>query len=120
MLLRTLLTRIPLWSQSIAGRTYIVYSDVVREAKNEREIYFLLSSYVEAVRFGDLLNLVPEPVKRLPLEGYGHVKEHYQQLLELEKASGGMTTNACGVIREALPIFNAALERLESLSGKHN
>lgn len=96
-----------------------MYSDVVREAKSEQEIYFLLNSYVEAVRFGDQLNIVPPSVKTLPLRGESQVRAQYQQLVELDKASRNTNDNACLVIKEALPIFSAALERLESLN-KHN
>lgn len=94
-----------------------MFADVIREAGNEHEIYFLLTSYVEAVRFGDQLNLVPEPVKRLPLEGNNRVREQYQELVAaLDKATQNRNENACVVIREALPIFSAALDRLESMT----
>jgi hypothetical protein len=93
-----------------------MFADVIREAKNEHEIYFLLTSYVEAVRFGDKLNLVPESVKTLPLAGIGHVRHQSQQLIvELDKASKNLNDNACVVIKEALHLFSTALARLESL-----
>jgi hypothetical protein len=93
-----------------------MFVDVIREAKNEHEIYFLLTSYVEAVRFGDKLNLVPECAKTLPLAGIDHVRHQSQQLIvELDKASKSLNDNACVVIKEALHLFGAALARLESL-----
>jgi|InoplaM3SPM_1038593.scaffolds.fasta_scaffold34106_1 hypothetical protein len=97
-----------------------MYSNVIREARNEQEIYFLLNAYVEAVRFADQLNVVPEPLKRRPLDGRRLVKEQYQKLLELDRASGSTNDSACPVIKEALPIFGAALERLETLKEKQN
>jgi hypothetical protein len=97
-----------------------MFSDVIREAGNEHEIYFLLTAYVEAVRFGDQLNLVPESVKTLPLVGVGHVRHQSQQLIvELDKASRNLNDNACVVIKEALHIFSTALARLESLGDAH-
>jgi len=93
-----------------------MFADVIREARNEYEIYFLLTSYVEAVRFGDQLNLVPESVKRLPLASSEHVRAQYQQLVELDKASRNRNDNGCMLIKEALPIFSAALGRLELLT----
>ena len=97
-----------------------MYSNVIREARNEQEIYFLLNAYVEAVRFADQLNVVPEPLKRRPLDGRRLVKEQYQKLLELDRASVNTNDSACPVIQEALPIYGAALERLETLKEKQN
>lgn len=97
-----------------------MYSNVIREARNEQEIYFLLNAYVEAVRFADQLNVVPGPLKRLPLDRQGVVKEQYQKLLEMDQASATANDSACLVIKEALPIFGAALERLETLNEKQN
>ena len=97
-----------------------MYKDVIREAKSEQEIYFLLTSYVEAVRFGDQLNVVPAPVKRLPLAGRSEVRQQYQKLVELDQTSKAATDNANLVIKEALPIVGAALERLESLPEKRS
>ena len=95
-----------------------MFADVIREAKNEHEIYFLLTAYVEAVRFGDQLNLVPESVKTLPLAGNAHVRAQLQQLMvELDKASRNLNDNACVVIKEALHLFSTAADRLESLGG---
>jgi hypothetical protein len=93
-----------------------MFADVIREARNEYEIYFLLTSYVEAVRFGDQLNLVPEPVKKLPLASSDHVRAQYQQLVELDQTAKKRNDNSCTLIKEALPIFSAALGRLELLT----
>lgn len=89
-----------------------MFADVIREARNEHEIYFLLTSYVEAVRFGDQLNVVPEKVKDLPLNA-SRVRQQYQTLLELSNQGKRDSTSA--VLDEALPIFGAALQRLEAL-----
>lgn len=72
---------------------------------------------VESVRFGDQLSVVPESIKRLPLAGIDHVREQCQQLVvELDNGSKTMNDDTCAVIKEALPIFSAALVRLESLA----
>ncbi|HET6492979.1 MAG TPA: hypothetical protein VFG44_08405 [Burkholderiales bacterium] len=92
-----------------------MFSDVIREAKNEHEIYFLLTSYVEAVRFGDQLNLVPQSVKTLPLGGLSHVRQQLERIAELDKAPKDLNDNACMVIKEALQLFSTAVDRLESL-----
>lgn len=94
-----------------------MFADVIRQAKNEHEICFLLTSYVESVRYCDQLNLLPECVKRVPPAGMEQVREQCQQLvLELDKSSKGLNDNACVVIKEALHIFSVALDRLQLLT----
>ena len=94
----------------------MMITDVIREAETEHVVYFLLTAYVEAVRFGDQQNLLPEPVKALPLTGRHQVRERFEQLvIELDKASQRLNDNACVVIKEALHIFISALNRLEAL-----
>ena len=97
-----------------------MFADFIREAKNEQEVFFLLTSYVESVRYGDQLNLGPETVTRIPLGDNDRVREQGQQLAaELNKASATQNENACLVIAEALPVFNAALDRLEALTRRN-
>ena len=48
--------------------------DVIREASNEHEVYFLLTAYVEAVRYGDLLSCLPSQARDLPLNGLDDVR----------------------------------------------
>ncbi len=42
-------------------------NDVMRQATKEHEIYFLLTAYVESLRFGDELSLLPTNLTMLPL-----------------------------------------------------
>ena len=54
-------------------------ADEIRNAKTECDIYFLLASYIEAVRFGDKVHCgVPEHVTRLPLNDVGDVRERLE------------------------------------------
>jgi len=96
-------------------------ADVIRSAATEHEIYFLLTAYVEAVRFCDKLNDVPEHMASLPLAGIDDVKSRFNKLVaELDAASKRLDHKACETIREALHIFGAALHRLASLNAdKH-
>jgi hypothetical protein len=91
-----------------------MFVDVIRQADNPHEIYFLLTSYVEAVRFGDALNVLPDPVKRLPLDGDGQLRRQYEELVTLQRMRATKTDSG-PVIEEALSIFGAALTRLDSL-----
>lgn len=96
-------------------------TDVMREAESEHEIYFLLTAYLEALRFSDKLNLLPAPLERLPITGMADVGKRFEQLfIELDSASKGLNNNACIVIKEALHIFSTAFNRLASLPGRNS
>jgi CheY-like chemotaxis protein len=93
-----------------------VFTDIVRTADSEHEIYFLLTSYIEAVRFNNRASGVPPDVTRLPLHGMDDVKARFEKLLiELDVASKGLDDGRCALIREALHILGTAWKRLESL-----
>ena len=95
----------------------MMIADVLRNATTEHEIYFLLTAYVEAVRFCDKLNDVPEHMASLPLAGIDDVRSRFKKLVpELDAASKRLDHKACETIREALHIFGAALHRLGSLN----
>lgn len=98
-----------------------MFIDIIRQAESEHEIYFLLTAYLEAVQFSDKLKLLPDSMERLPLASIDSVRERFRKLIvELDKASKELNDNACAVIKEAMCIFNAALNRLESLAGRQN
>lgn len=94
-------------------------TDIIYEAESEHEIYFLLTSYLEAIRFSDKLNLLSDPIENLQINSKEGVKRWFQELIvELDAASKGLNHNACMVIKEAMLIFNIALNRLETLAGR--
>src|SRR5258706_16025479 len=94
----------------------MMIADVIRSAATEHEIYFLLTAYVEAVRFFDKLNDVPEHMASLPLAGVDDVKSRFNKIFAgLDAASKRLDHKACETIREALHIFGAALHRLPGL-----
>src|SRR5688500_11912585 len=97
-----------------------VFTDIVRTADTDHEIYFLLTSYMEAVRFNNGAHGVPSEVTRLPLNGKDDVKDRFGKLLiELDLASKGLNDGRCELIREALHILGTAWKRLESLATEH-
>ena len=98
-----------------------MFADVIRNSKTEHEIYFLLTSYVEAVRYCDKLHCCfPEDITRLPLHGIAEVRERFEHLLlELDTASKRLDDNSCTVIREGVHIFGSALNRLNVLDEQH-
>ena len=91
-------------------------ADVIRNTNTEHEIYFLLTSYVEAVRFCDKLHCMSDHITRLPLTGMADVSTRFEKLMiELDAASKRLDDNSCVVIREAVHIFSSALNRLQML-----
>ena len=88
---------------------------IIREAKTEQEIYFLLTAYIEAVQFADRLNCLSENLTRLPLSGLEELRQRSVKLVaELDAASKRLDDSVCTVIKEALEVFGVALTRLES------
>ena len=95
----------------------MMIADVIRNSTSEHEIYFFLSAYLEAVRYCDKLNNVPEHVTSLPLAGIDDMRSRFKKLVaELDTASKRLDHKACETIRELLHIFGAALHRLGSLN----
>ena len=93
-----------------------MFTDVIRTAENEHEIYFLLTSYADAVRFARPFESVPEPITRLPVIGPDDVKKRLNQLVpELDAASKRLDDNAVALIKQALHTYGTALGRLRSL-----
>ena len=88
-------------------------NDVIREATNEHEVYFLLTAYVEAVRHGDLLSSLPGQVRELPLRGLDDVRTRVDGL----RAELGSTRNTRTrvIVAESTEIFSEALNRLQCL-----
>ena len=98
-----------------------MFADIIRNANTEHEIYFLLTSYVEAVRFCDKPHCVSEHIIRLPLNGAADVGERFRQLMiELDAASKRLDDDSCTVIREAVHILGSALNRLSVLDEQHS
>ena len=94
-----------------------MFADTIRNSNTEHEIYFLLTSYLEAVRFCDKLNCCfPERITQLPLNGMADVRERFRYLMiELDAASKRLDDNSCTVIREGVHVLGAGLNRLRML-----
>lgn len=94
-------------------------NDVIREAKSEHEVYFLLTAYVEAVRYVDRMSLLPASVRDLPLNGMDDVKARFDGLrAELGQSSGGTDTRSLAIVKESADILGDALARLQWLEGE--
>ena len=88
-------------------------TDVIRDANSEYVVFFLLTAYIEALRFGDRL---PARLTSLPLTGIHDVGTRCQGLvIELDSASRKLDDKACVLIKEALRVFGTAFHRLALL-----
>jgi hypothetical protein len=91
-------------------------NDVIREAKSEHEVYFLLTAYVEAVRYVDRMSLLPASVRELPLNGVSDVKARFDGLrAELGQADGKPDSRSLAIVKESADILGDALARLQWL-----
>ena len=94
-------------------------TDAILEAHDEREIYFFLTAYIEAVRYDDKLNRLPDPVRELPFIG---IEDVWARLVLLRSELGRPSREPDGrdhdILREAMAIFAVALDRLVSLKEK--
>ena len=81
--------------------------------------FFLLTAYVESVRYCDKLRTLPEDFTRLPLTGIGDVQTRLEGFnVELEEIMGRGNGKEQLILREAADIFGAALDRLRWLDQK--
>jgi hypothetical protein len=91
-------------------------NDVIREAKSEHEIYFLVTAYVEAVRYCDPLSFLPAQARDLPLKGVDDVRTRIDGLwAELARARQAGSPSRATVIEETTDVLGAALSRLQWL-----
>jgi hypothetical protein len=94
-------------------------ADTIRNANTEHEIYSLLTSYIESVRVSKELQVIPEPIARLPLNGVADLRTRFSQLmLELDRASKSLDNNSCTTIKEGVHALGVALNRLHVLIGQ--
>jgi hypothetical protein len=99
----------------ILGEEFMTINDVIREAKSEHEVYFLLTAYVEAVRYVDRMSLLPASVRDLPLNGVDDVKARFDGLrAELGQSSNG-DIRSLAIVKESADILGDALARLQWL-----
>jgi hypothetical protein len=97
----------------------MIFIDAIREASTEHEIYFLLTCYVEAIRYCDTLRHFPEPMRDLPIRGTSDLKTRMDALkFRFGEPSGMPDDRSFLIVKETFDIFGAALDRLYSLDGE--
>lgn len=97
----------------------MVIADAIRQADTEHVVYFLLCAYVNSATRSDTLKNLPERIVTLPLAGKDDVKSRFATLMyELDAASKQLDDIACLALKDALTVFSAAVQRLQSLDIK--
>jgi hypothetical protein len=96
----------------------MVINQAIREANSPREVYLLLSAYLEAVRLGgEMIDPFLE-IATAPLVSIEDVKKKTLKLfLMLQAVSKRLDDKSRGAVKEALYVFGAVLGRLKSLEG---
>lgn len=95
----------------------MLITDVISEAGTEHEVYFLLTAYLESVRFGDRLGLLPERITRLPLSGLADVTQRFNALrTERDHAMMHSNDRTRVFLAEALHVVGTARDRLSRLA----
>lgn len=95
--------------------------EVIRKAKNEHMIYFLLNSYIGVARDCDKLKNLPEKIATLPLVNKPDLKFRFEMLMyELDVASKRLDDEKCILIKEVLVVFGAALYRLQRIASQQS
>ena len=97
-------------------------ADSLRNANSEHEVYSLLTSYIETVRYANQSSgRIVELMTRLPLNGISDVKTRFSELfVELDKASKAWDDISCAAIKEGMYALGAALNRLNVLNEQQN
>lgn len=90
--------------------------NVILDADTEHKIYFLLTSYVEALRYCHQLELMPDRVAHLPLGDLDDVRARFAALaVALADASGPLDRRTRAALTDAACVYGAALHRLSAL-----
>lgn len=88
-------------------------ADAIRDANTEHDTYALLSAYLEAMQRYEDRKMLPDTVTRLPVKGKDDVRARFEKLVTgLDAASKRLDDEACLVIKDALAVFGATLDRL--------
>jgi hypothetical protein len=92
----------------------VIIRDAIERAGNEHELFLLLAAYVETVRHGDELNLLPWQVRDLPLAGSDDLKARIYGL-QVRGTVSDVDHGTRLVVEETVDVFRTALRRLAFL-----
>ena len=92
--------------------------NLILDAASKYEIYFLLTSYLESVRYCDKLGVLPKELTRLPCAGIDDIWERLEALnTELDGPPPlGSLEPRDAALREAAATLDASIRRLRELA----
>jgi hypothetical protein len=94
----------------------VIIRDAIEGAESKHEVFFPLTSYIEAVRHLDQLNLLPWAMRNLPLAGIEDVKTRIASLhLNLQYVTSPASTRTYSLIEDAISVYQTALCRTTQL-----
>jgi hypothetical protein len=95
----------------------MVIAEAIREAETEYVVYFLLDAYLHTGDRRTALKKISAEISILPVRGRNDVHSRYVMLKSaLNEAAEAGDVKAATAIKEALMVFGAAVQRLESLA----
>jgi hypothetical protein len=98
----------------------MVITQAIREANSPREVYLLLSAYLQAVRLGgEVIDPFLEIATAPPVSIEDVKKKTLQLFVMLQAVSKSLDDKSRGAVKEALYVFGAVLGRLKSLEGSN-
>jgi hypothetical protein len=98
----------------------MLITNVIRDAVDESQIRFLVSAYIEAVRYCDPLGVMPGAIRELPFGGIEDAAARVRTIGAMLDSRQLADDQARVVANEALGILTAAQQRLESLRAERS
>ena len=93
----------------------MILADLIRDAESESDVYRLLTTFVEALRYADRLGMLPKFLTTLPLRGMVDLESRFARLVS-ELGTGAADGSGVALVeKEAREIFGTALHRLRAL-----
>jgi hypothetical protein len=97
------------------GENSMVIADAIREAETAYVVYFLIEAYLNTESRRSALKNLPSRIAALPLTGKYDARSRFAMLkAEFAAASQKGDEKTCAVVKEALTVFEAAVQRLEA------
>lgn len=94
----------------------MILKDVILEADSEHEIFFLVTAYLEALHYCDRLDVLPDYLKSMPLNGFNDLRARFERTRSaLNDHAEHRESWRRLVFEEAADVFRAALNRLQRL-----
>jgi hypothetical protein len=97
----------------------MLIAELIREARNEQEVYQLLNAYIEGTGRGGKRSYVAEDTARLPSCSNDVMQRLLELVGDLDAASQRLDDQACLALKEAVHVFSNALHRLRLFERAH-